>query len=156
MAFESLSERLSAAFKRLRGKGKLTEADVKEAMREVRLVLLGADVNVKVVKAFVAAVTERATGAEVLESLTPAQQVIKIVNEELVKLMGGESTKLKIASAPPTVVSHFRCSGRVPFSTIAQGKSAAMPAVIRPPAISPNVDTDIKKISVPFRRTSAS
>ncbi len=104
MAFESLSERLSAAFKRLRGKGKLTEADVKEAMREVRLVLLGADVNVKVVKAFVAAVTERATGAEVLESLTPAQQVIKIVNEELVKLMGGESTKLKIASAPPTVV----------------------------------------------------
>ncbi|MBQ3391709.1 MAG: signal recognition particle protein [Clostridia bacterium] len=104
MAFESLSERLSAAFKKLRGKGKLTEADVKEVMREVRLVLLGADVNIKVVKAFVSAVTERATGAEVLESLTPAQQVIKIVNEELIALMGSESAKLKIASAPPTVV----------------------------------------------------
>ncbi|MBQ3077406.1 MAG: signal recognition particle protein, partial [Clostridia bacterium] len=104
MAFESLSERLSAAFKKLRGKGKLTEADVKEAMREVRLVLLGADVNIKVVKAFVAAVTERATGAEVLESLTPAQQVIKIVNEELTSLMGGSGTKLQIASKPPTIV----------------------------------------------------
>ena len=104
MLFESLTERLSATFKKLRGKGKLSEADVKEAMREVRLVLLGADVNIKVVKAFVAKVTERACGAEVLESLTPAQQVVKIVHEELVELMGGQSAKLVISSTPPTVI----------------------------------------------------
>lgn len=104
MLFESLTERLSATFKKLRGKGKLSEADVKEAMREVRLVLLGADVNIKVVKAFVAKVTDRACGAEVLESLTPAQQVVKIVHEELVELMGGQSAKLVISSTPPTIV----------------------------------------------------
>ncbi|HWP79866.1 MAG TPA: signal recognition particle protein [Candidatus Acidoferrum sp.] len=104
MLFESLTERLSATFKKLRGKGKLSEADVKEAMREVRLVLLGADVNIKVVKAFVAKVTDRACGAEVLESLTPAQQVVKIVHEELVELMGGQNAKLVISSTPPTVV----------------------------------------------------
>ncbi len=104
MLFESLTERLSATFKKLRGKGKLSESDVKEAMREVRLVLLGADVNIKVVKAFVAKVTDRACGAEVLESLTPAQQVVKIVHEELVELMGGQNAKLIISSTPPTVV----------------------------------------------------
>ena len=104
MAFEGLTEKLSAAFKKLRGKGRLSEADVKEAMREIRMALLEADVNFKVVKQFVAAVTERAVGADVLESLTPAQMIIKIVNEELTALMGGESTKLTISSKPPTVV----------------------------------------------------
>ena len=104
MAFEGLSEKLSAAFKRLRGKGRLSESDVREAMREVRLALLEADVSYKVVKDFTAAVTERCVGSDVLDSLTPAQQVIKIVNEELTSLMGGTNAKLTMASRPPTVV----------------------------------------------------
>ena len=104
MAFEGLSEKLNAAFKRLRGKGRVTEADVKEAMKEVRLALLDADVSYSVVKDFVAKVTERAVGADVLESLTPAQQIIKIVNEELTALMGGGSEKISFASHPPTVI----------------------------------------------------
>ncbi|MBQ4370020.1 MAG: signal recognition particle protein [Oscillospiraceae bacterium] len=104
MAFENLSEKLTSAFKRLRSKGRLTSADIKEAMREVRLALLEADVSYKVVKDFVAKVSERAQGAEVLESLTPAQMVIKIVNEELTALMGSENSKIAISSKPPTVV----------------------------------------------------
>lgn len=104
MAFEGLSEKLSNAFKKLRGKGRLSEADVKEALREIRMALLEADVNFKVVKDFVAKVTERAVGSDVLESLTPAQMIIKIVNEELTALMGGQSVKLNISSKPPTVV----------------------------------------------------
>lgn len=104
MAFENLSEKLSAAFKRLRSKGKLNESDVKEAMREVRLALLEADVNYKVAKDFVAKVSERAVGNEVMESLTPAQMVIKIVNEELTALMGGGETRLNSPSSPPAVV----------------------------------------------------
>lgn len=104
MAFEGLSDKLEAAFKRLRSKGSLTEADVRDAMREVRLALLEADVNYKVAKEFTAKVTERAIGAQVMESLTPAQMVIKIVNEELVELMGGTSAKLNIAPHPPTIV----------------------------------------------------
>ena len=104
MAFEGLSEKLNATFKRLRGQGRITEAHVKEAMREVRLALLEADVSYKVVKDFVAKVTERAVGADVLESLTPAQQIIKIVNKELTALMGGSNAKLNMAPHPPTVV----------------------------------------------------
>jgi len=104
VAFEGLSDKLSAAFKRLRSKGKLTEADVKEAMREVRLALLEADVNYKVAKDFTAAVTARAVGAQVMESLTPAQMVIKIVNEELTSLMGGEAVRLASANHPPCAV----------------------------------------------------
>lgn len=104
MAFEGLTEKLSAAFKKLRGKGRLSEADVKEAMREIRLALLEADVSYKVVKQFIAQVTERAVGSDVLEALSPAQTIIKIVNEELTALMGGTSTKLEISSKPPTVV----------------------------------------------------
>ncbi|MBE6967286.1 MAG: signal recognition particle protein [Ruminococcaceae bacterium] len=103
MAFESLSDKLSAAFKKLRGKGRLTASDIKEAMREVRLALLEADVSYKVVKDFVAKVSERAVGADVLESLTPAQMVIKIVNEELTALMGSENQKLNIGSKSPSV-----------------------------------------------------
>ena len=102
--FQSLTEKLSNAFKKFRNKGKLTEADVREGMREVKLALLEADVNFKVVKDFVKSVTERAVGETVLESLLPAQQIIKIVNDELVKLMGGETPKLEISSRPPTVV----------------------------------------------------
>ncbi|MBQ2996646.1 MAG: signal recognition particle receptor subunit alpha, partial [Oscillibacter sp.] len=104
MAFEGLSEKLNATFKRLRGKGRLTEADVKEAMREVRLALLEADVSYKVVKEFVKTVTERAIGSDVLDSLTPAQQVIKIVNDELTSLMGGSTSRLSMANSGPTVV----------------------------------------------------
>ncbi|MCD8005226.1 MAG: signal recognition particle protein [Oscillospiraceae bacterium] len=104
MAFEGLTEKLSATFKRLRGKGRLTQGDVKEAMREIRLALLEADVNYKVVKEFVAKVTERAVGSDVLESLTPAQMIVKIVNEELTALMGGGESKLTVSSSPPTVV----------------------------------------------------
>ena len=104
MAFEGLSEKLNVAFKRLRGKGRLTENDVREAMREVRLALLEADVSYKVVKEFVATVTERAVGTDVLDSLTPAQQVVKIVNEELTNLMGGGTAKLSLANNDPTVV----------------------------------------------------
>ena len=104
MAFESLSDKLTAAFKKLRGKGRLTAADIKEAMREVRLALLDADVSYKVVKDFTKTVTERASGSEVLEALSPAQMVIKIVNEELCSLMGGENQKLNIGSRSPSVV----------------------------------------------------
>ena len=104
MAFESLSDKLTAAFKKLRGKGRLTPADIKEAMREVRLALLEADVSYKVVKDFTKTVTERASGTEVLEALSPAQMVIKIVNEELCTLMGGENQKLNISSKTPSVV----------------------------------------------------
>ena len=104
MAFEGLSEKLNATFKRLRGKGRLTEADVREGMREVRLALLEADVSYKVVKDFVASVTEKCIGADVLDSLTPAQQIVKIVNQELTALMGGTNARLTTASKGPTVV----------------------------------------------------
>ena len=104
MAFEGLADKLGRAFKKLKNKGKLSESDVKEAMREVRLALLEADVNYKVAKDFTNKVTERAVGQDVMESLTPAQMVIKIVNEELTNLMGGENARLEFASKPPTVI----------------------------------------------------
>ena len=104
MAFEGLTEKLSSAFKKLRNKGRLSEADVKEAMREIRLALLEADVSYKVVKDFIKGVTEKAVGTEVLESLTAGQAIVKIVNQELIDLMGGSSAKITIASQPPTVV----------------------------------------------------
>ncbi len=104
MAFESLSDRLGQVFKKLRGKGKLNETDIKIAMREVRMALLEADVNYKVAKDFIATVTERAVGQEVMESLTPAQQVVKIVNEEMTALMGTENEYVHLKSTPPTVL----------------------------------------------------
>ena len=104
MAFEGLTDKLQNAFRKLSSKGKLTEADVKATMREVRMALLEADVNYKVVKDFVKVVSERAVGQDVLESLTPAQQVIKIVNEELTALMGGENARIEFPSKPPCVV----------------------------------------------------
>lgn len=104
MAFEGLADRLQSTMQKIRGKGKVNEADVKEMMREVRLALLEADVNFKVVKEFVKRVSERAVGQEVLKSLTPGQQVIKVVKEELTELMGGEQSKIAVASKPPTVI----------------------------------------------------
>jgi len=120
MAFEGLTEKLNAAFKRLRGKGRLTENDVREAMREVRLALLEADVSYKVVKDFVASVTERAVGSDVLDSLTPAQQVVKIVNEELTNLMGGAGAKIAMANSGPTVVMMVGLQGAGKTTTTAK------------------------------------
>ncbi|MBO5955807.1 MAG: signal recognition particle receptor subunit alpha, partial [Clostridia bacterium] len=145
MAFESLSDKLQNAFKRLRGKGKVSPSDLKEAMREVKLALLEADVNFRVVKNFINSVTERASGAEVMESLTPAQQVIKIVNEELIALMGKEEQKIKISSSPPTVIMMAGLQGAGKTTTAAklggllkkQGKRPLLCAcdVYRPAAI---------------------
>lgn len=120
MAFEGLSEKLNATFKRLRGKGRLTENDVREAMREVRLALLEADVSYKVVKDFVSTVTERAIGSDVLDSLTPAQQVIKIVNEELTNLMGGGTAKLTMANNGPTIIMMVGLQGAGKTTTTAK------------------------------------
>ncbi len=145
MAFESLSEKLQNTFKKLRGKGKVSEKDLKAAMREVKLALLEADVNFKVVRNFVKDVSERASGAEVMESLTPAQQVIKIVNEELIKLMGGEAEKLTISPKPPTVIMMAGLQGAGKTTTAAklggmlkkQGKRPLLCAcdVYRPAAV---------------------
>lgn len=104
MAFENLGEKLSGVFKKLRGKGKITEGDIKEAMREVKLALLEADVNFLVVKNFIKSVSEKAMGAEVLESLTPSQNILKIVRDELTALMGSENSRLEFAKNPPTVI----------------------------------------------------
>ncbi|MBI2842603.1 MAG: signal recognition particle protein [Armatimonadetes bacterium] len=143
--FESLSEKLQNAFKRLTGKGALTEKDVEEALREVRLVLLEADVNFRVVKDFVARVRERAVGQEVLRSLSPGQQVIKIVHEELVGLLGGEQSKLAVSPKPPTVIMLAGLHGsgktttaaKLAFSLKKQGKNPLLVAadVYRPAAI---------------------
>ena len=104
MAFDSLSEKLQSALRKLTGKGRLTEADVKAAMREVRMALLEADVNFGVAKDFCAAVSQKAVGSDILQSLTPGQQVIKLVHEELTALMGGTNSRLAVAPAPPTVM----------------------------------------------------
>ncbi|MBQ1620772.1 MAG: signal recognition particle receptor subunit alpha, partial [Oscillospiraceae bacterium] len=120
MAFEGLSEKLNATFRNLRGKGRLSEEDIKRAMREVRLALLEADVSYKVVKDFVATVSERAVGQDVLQSLTPAQQVIKIVNEELTALMGGANARLTFAAHPPTVVMMVGLQGAGKTTNVAK------------------------------------
>lgn len=143
--FQGLTDKLSQAFKKFRNKGKLTEADVKAGMREIKLALLEADVNFKVVKEFVAKCTERAVGSDVLESLMPAQQIVKIVNEELVALMGSTNSRLQMASRPPTVV--LMCglqgsgktthSGKLALMYRKQGKSPLLVAcdIYRPAAI---------------------
>ncbi len=145
MAFESLSEKLQSTFKKLRGKGKVSASDLKEAMREVKLALLEADVNFKVVKSFINSVSERASGAEVMESLTPAQQVIKIVNEEMINLMGSEEQKIRISPKPPTVIMMTGLQGAGKTTTAAklggllkkQGKRPLLCAcdVYRPAAV---------------------
>ena len=120
MAFEGLTQRLAGTFKKLKNRGKLSEADVKEAMREVRLALLEADVNYGVAKKFVADVTQKCIGAGVLESLTPAQQVVKIVNEELTNLMGGGTAKLAFANNGPTIVMMVGLQGAGKTTTTAK------------------------------------
>jgi len=120
MAFEGLSEKLQNIFRSLRGKGKLSEKDVEAALREVRLAFLEADVNYKVVKNFIAALKERVVGSEVLESLTPGQQVIKIVHEEMTKLMGGSTSKIMVASKPPTVIMMVGLQGSGKTTTSAK------------------------------------
>lgn len=145
MAFDNLAEKLQNTFKNLRSRGKLTEKDVKEAMREVKLALLEADVNFRVVKKFIKSVTERAIGDEVLTSLTPGQHVIKIVNEELTDLMGKTQSKIKFASQPPTVImlSGLQGAGKTTMSgklgnlLKGQGKRPLLVAcdVYRPAAI---------------------
>ncbi|MBP2662998.1 MAG: ffh [Firmicutes bacterium] len=145
MVFESLADKLQQTFKKLRGKGKLSESDVAEALKEVRMALLEADVNFKVVKDLVAKIKERAIGQEVLESLTPAQHVIKIVNEELTNLMGGTQSRIAIASRPPTVIMLVGLQGAGKTTTAGklahllkrQGKQPLMVAadVYRPAAI---------------------
>ncbi len=122
--FQSLTDKMAAAFKKFRGKGKLSEKDVKEGMREIKLALLEADVSFKVVKDFIKTVTERAVGSEVLESLMPAQQIVKIVNEELTALMGTTNTKLTISSRPPTIVMMVGLQGA--GKTTHAGKLAGM------------------------------
>ena len=143
--FQNLADKLTNAFKRFRNKGKLTEADVKEGMREIKLALLEADVSFKVVKDFIKKVTERAVGSQVLESLLPGQQVVKIVHEELIELMGKTQAKLEIASKPPTVIMMVGLqgagktthSGKIAGLYKKQGKNPLLVAcdVYRPAAI---------------------
>ncbi len=158
MIFQSLSDRLQATFKKLRGHGKLTEEDVNEAMREVRMALLEADVNFKVVKDFVKTIKERAIGQEVLDTLTPAQVVIKIVDEELTRLMGGTQSRLNISPKPPTVLmmvglqgaGKTTSAGKLALALKKQGKHPLLVAadVYRPAAIT-QLEVLGKQISVP-------
>ena len=145
MIFENLAEKLQSTLKNLKGKGKLTEKDVDLAMREVKLALLEADVHYKVVKDFIKKVKERSIGSEVMESLTPGQQVIKIVNEELSELMGGVQSKINISSKPPTVImlvglqgaGKTSTAGKLALNLKKQGKQPMLVAcdVYRPAAI---------------------
>lgn len=145
MAFESLGDKLQEVFKKLKGHGKVSEKDIKEAMREIKMALLEADVNFKVVKNFETSVREKALGSEVLESLTPAQQIIKIVRDELTELMGGEVAKLTVSSKPPTVIMMVGLQGAGKTTTAGklskllkkQGKRPLLAAcdVYRPAAI---------------------
>lgn len=143
--FESLSDKLQSVFQRLRGKGRVTEADVNEAMREVRLALLEADVNFKIVKDFITRVKEKAIGTDVLESLSPAQQVVKIVHDELVELLGGTEARIEMAPTPPTVImlcglqgsGKTTLTGKLALSYKKQGRNPLMVAcdIYRPAAI---------------------
>ncbi|MDW7674547.1 MAG: signal recognition particle receptor subunit alpha, partial [Bacillota bacterium] len=143
--FSGLAEKLQNTFSKLKGKGKLSEDDVNESMREIRLALLEADVNFKVVKEFIGKVKERAVGHDVLQSLTPGQQVIKIVNEELTQLMGGTQSKIVLASKPPTVImmvglqgaGKTTTSGKLANNFKKQGKCPLLVAgdIYRPAAI---------------------
>ena len=145
MAFESLGDKLQGVFKKLRGKGKLDEKDIKDAMREIKLALLEADVNFKVVKEFVATVSEKALGSEIMESLTPAQQLVKIVNEELTQMIGGETARLEFAKKPPTIImlcglqgaGKTTAAGKLALNLSKQGRRPLMVAcdVYRPAAV---------------------
>ena len=156
--FENLSDKLQGTFKRLRGRGKLSEADVTEAMREVRMALLEADVNFKVVKELINRIKERAIGEEVMNSLTPAQQVIKIVNEELTELMGGSQSKILIASKPPTVLmmvglqgaGKTTSTGKLALHLRKQGKKPLLVAAdVQRPAAIDQLETIGKQLNIP-------
>ncbi len=156
--FEGLSDKLQETFKKLRGRGKLTEADVTEALREVRMALLEADVNFKVVKDFVTKVKERAIGEEVLGSLTPGQQVIKIVNDELTALMGGNQSRILIASRPPTVImlvglqgaGKTTTAGKLALHLRKQGKKPLLVAAdVQRPAAIDQLQTLGKQLDIP-------
>ena len=158
MAFEGLSEKLNDVFRRLRGQGRLTEENIRTAMREVRMALLEADVSYKIVREFVDKVTQQAVGADVLESLTPAQQVIKIVNDELIALMGGAEEKIRFSSTPPTVIMMVGLQGAGKTTNVAklagllrgQGKRPLLVAcdVYRPAAIT-QLQVVGKQLSIP-------
>jgi signal recognition particle subunit SRP54 len=158
VAFEGLSDKLQEAFKKLKGKGKLTEKDIKEAMRELKLALLEADVNFKVVKKFISSVSEKCVGNEVLESLTPAQQVIKIVNDELTDLMGGSESKLEFNSVGPTIImmvglqgaGKTTMSGKLALQLRKQNKRPLLVAcdIYRPAAIK-QLEVVGKQIDIP-------
>ena len=148
MAFEGLSDRLQATMQKIRGKGKVTEADIKTMMREVRLALLEADVNFKVVKDFVKTVSERALGSDVMQSLTPGQQVIKIVQDELTQLMGGENTSIKMANKPPTVVMMVGLQGAGKTTTAGKKPMLVAADIYRPAAIN-QLQTVGKQLDVP-------
>ena len=159
MAFDNLTEKLQGVFRKLRGKGKISESDLKEAMREVKLALLEADVNFKVVKNFIATVSEKATGAEVMESLTPGQMIVKVVSEELTALMGGSQSKITISPKPPTVVMMVGLQGAGKTTTSGklggvmrkQGKRPLLVAcdVYRPAAIE-QLGVVAKQLDLPF------
>lgn len=121
--FSGLMEKMSEALKKFKNKGQLTEADVKAGMREIKLALLEADVNFKVVKDFIKTVQERAVGAEVLESLVPAQQIVKIVNEELTALMGGENARIEFSNRPPTILMMVGLQGLIRLPTAGKLRS---------------------------------
>ena len=158
MAFESLGDKLQGVFKKLRGKGKLNEKDIKDAMREIKLALLEADVNFKVVKEFVNIVSEKALGQEIMESLTPAQQLVKIVNEELTQMIGGEVSRLEFSQKPPTVIMMCGLQGAGKTTTVAKlagkfknkGKKPLLVAcdVYRPAAIK-QLEINGEKVGVP-------
>ena len=158
MVFASLADKLQDTFKRLRGKGKLTESDIKTAMREVRLALLEADVNFRVVKDFVSRVSERGLGEEVMKSLTPGQQVIKIVHSELTRLLGGEERRLRFAPAPPTVYmlvglqgsGKTTTAGKLALHLRKQGRNPLLVAcdIYRPAAVQ-QLETVGKQIDIP-------
>ncbi|MCA0988048.1 signal recognition particle protein [Guptibacillus algicola] len=159
MAFEGLADRLQGTLQKIRGKGKVTEADVKEMMREVRLALLEADVNFKVVKQFINKVKERAVGQEVMKSLTPGQQVIKVVNEELTALMGGEQSKIAVSNRPPTVIMMAGLQGAGKTTTVGKlanhlrkkhnRKPLLVAADIYRPAAIDQLETIGKQLSMP-------
>ncbi len=163
--FEGLSERLGAIFQRLSGRGRLTEADVNEVAREVRIALLEADVNLAVAKDFVAKVKERAVGADVLASLTPAQSVIKIVHDELVALMGGAQARLQFSDAPPSVImlvglqgsGKTTHAGKLALRLKEQGRRSLLVAadVYRPAAVA-QLQTLGKQLDLPVHAESGS
>ena len=152
MAFEGLSEKLSKVFKKLSNRGMLRESDVKEAMREVRLALLEADVNFKIAKEFVAKVSEKAVGEEVLRSLTPGQQVVKIVHEELTSMMGGENAKLAVASKPPTIIVLCGLQRCVYETGIRPGPSFLLNLELVDAYVSKRIRAAAGKAGIPFFR----